>query len=241
MPRRALPTLTLSVALSAALLAGCGGDEETAAPESAPVSSEATTSEEPLAEESTTEEPLADETEADAGAAGRAGVEVPAAEPLPSATPLTPEPGSDAPVLEQISYALEADAVKTARVAKKTSTTCDPAKFDEAKDQQLTCTVDFSGLEIPYTVDYRGGSMAASYTSETTKGVLTREAVLAEMANYGGYAQMDDVRCDVEEMALVDLDEPSGSTCTAYLKVDQETLQTYDVELSSAGISFTRQ
>ena len=244
MPRRAFSVL----AISAALLTGCSGNSDapssprealdaitpTVAPTTDASTPAGTDSSAPAVDASSSSAPGDSSAPAESGA----GVPVTATPPLASPTPLTPEPKDSASPMEKVSYALEQEAIRTAKVSKKTSTTCNPAKFDTSKDVKVMCNVDYAGLKIPYAVDIRGGSMVFSYTAETTKGALVREAVLAEMANGGAFDKLNDVKCDVPPLSLVELDKPSGATCTYYRKVDPSKLVTVDVILSKLNLDF---
>lgn len=217
MRSRLLPALAVAVL---ALSACGGGEEEAAAP--------------PAPEESLPA--LEEESPSAAAAPEGEGTVVVAATMAPKPLPLTPSPGSGATALAQIGYELEKDVVGTAKVAKKTSTTC---TGDLTKQGAVPCVVDYAGLKVPYTVTITSaGSIVSGYTYETTKGVLVKEALLTAAGANGGFPNWIDPRCQMEEeMLLVTLSEPSRKTCTYRRKVDPDELITSDVVLEKLDIN----
>ncbi|MFI0712382.1 hypothetical protein ACH4SK_17385 [Streptomyces inhibens] len=62
-------------------------------------------------------------------------------------------------------------------VPKPTSSSCDTDAVGD-KPQKFTCTVKYMGIEVPFHVETKGGSILIQYTATPTKGgVVTREGV----------------------------------------------------------------
>lgn len=217
-----LPLVMTTLALS---LVACSADTPDAEPVAAgEPTAAAEPSEEPLEEPSPSAPPPAK------------GTPVVAASLPERAEPLTPEPGRDASPEEQIGYELQKRTVRTAGIAAKTTSSC-AGEFGSTPT--LMCTVDYAGVKVPWTVTVKSsGSIVSSYTAETTKGVLVPEFVLQVVGSAGGFDQRIDPVCDLPAgPTLVDLDTPSGATCSYRLKVDPDTLRVDDVVLTEVQVS----
>ena len=164
------------------------------------------------------------------------GRPVAAASPGPRPSPLTASPGPAATALERVAYQLEADVLRTARVAGPTRTACD-APLDE--DGPVSCTVAYAGLSVPYTVTVSaGGTPAAGFRIETDRGVLVREALLRSVGSSPSYPGWLDPRCaEVPPAQVVPIGRPSGVTCTYRRRSDPEVLVTADVVLERYDVT----
>ncbi|MFE0380978.1 hypothetical protein ACFW1M_36690 [Streptomyces inhibens] len=163
----------------------------------------------------------------------------PTASPLERISPQHPAPGDKAPVLEKIKYDLETRVLRMGgMVPKPTSSSCDTDAVGD-KPQKFTCTVKYMGIEVPFHVETKGGSILIQYTATPTKGgVVTREGVHAvAWKQYGalGGKTRDSLRCDdIPAVRLVPVDKPSGYRCY----VGDGGLQgSYDVIIGSNGMS----
>ena len=226
-PRRLLVLPSLALLLP---LAACGGDATEATTPAAAPSSAASAAQGASPSASPSASPRA------SSAPSGKGTPVVAASPAPTAIPTKPEPARGASSVEQIGYALEKQAVKTARVAAATSSSCaGPVNAPG----EVACTVDYAGIQVPFTVTIKSaGTVVSSYSAATTKGVLVKEAVLTSVGSNGGFPNWIDTRCDMpQDKMLVTLDEPSGVTCTYKLKSDPDKVVTVDVRLTRFDIS----
>jgi hypothetical protein len=149
--------------------------------------------------------------------------------------PTTPEPADSAPAIDKIKWELGKQTIKTAGVAKDTTATCTPNTISGKQDETIKCTVTYAGQQVPYSVNVDGGEYFVSYKYLPTKGVLLREVVLNEFGHSSYYDTARDPQCTVPEVALVDLDAPTGATCTYVTEYDDEE-HIVDVRLGRYGV-----
>jgi len=104
----------------------------------------------------------------------------------------------------------------------------------------VTCTVNYDGLDVPFTVEVSGGSFLFTYTAKAKKFVLAGDGVRARFADWAvPYAMPGSLRCDANlpDKKLLDPDEPTGYQCYYIDKSDQQA-RAVRVKLSDSGVNF---
>jgi hypothetical protein len=165
---------------------------------------------------------------------------VPDASSSNSATPspLVPSPAREATAQEKVLYSLYAKVIRQAGVAKATTGRCD-STVTGTSDQTVTCTVNYDGLDVPFTVEIHGGFWF-TYTAKATKFVLVGDGVRARFADWAvRYAMPGSLRCDANlpDKKLLDPEEPTGYQCY-YIDKPNRTTRAVRVKLSDSGVNF---
>ena len=119
--------------------------------------------------------------------------------------------------LKQIRYELESRVLSSARVARKTGSTCDRSDFTGAAAATFTCTVTYDTLKVVYTVSAQpNGKNLFRYTATAPQVVVTREGLLAAVwARFGpSGTKWAELRCEeFPALALVPVHKALAQAC----------------------------
>lgn len=147
--------------------------------------------------------------------------------PLPHAMPsptgkdvhgdvkLSPSPGANAPLVENLKYELRIKTVKMAAAMGSTSAACDQADLRPEPGAVVGCTVTYEGVRIPWKVTIKGQGFSpglVEYDAEPAMGVITREGALRFY--WAEKAHGRQVRCtNIPTVEAVPLDKPTKYRC----------------------------
>jgi hypothetical protein len=151
----------------------------------------------------------------------------PAGKPVGSNPTLSPSPGTNASLAENLKYELRRKTVAMAYAMGRTRATCDRANIAAKADTKLSCTVTYQGVRVPWDVTIKGQGVTAGlvkYTAHPRMGVITRAG--AARFYWANKAQGEgDVRCsDIPAVKLVPLNKPTPYQCETN-PILRETLQ----------------
>jgi hypothetical protein len=109
------------------------------------------------------------------------------------------------------------------------STTASCDAFDAGVDGTVSCTAQYKGISVPFSVDVVGGDYMFTYTPTPTEGMVASRDMVEDETRW--MTDNEAVRCDMEEFQLVTVGEVvPGLNC--YAQGDPDT---YEVEFSEYG------
>lgn len=115
----------------------------------------------------------------------------------------------------------------------KTTAACDKSSLTGADGEQATCTVTYEGLNVPWSVTFKGSTgigRLVGYQAQPGFGVLTREGVERDFWNRD-HAYGRDLRCaDLPKAELVPLDLPTRYRCEYLTDSTEEKGKTVWIE-----------
>lgn len=151
----------------------------------------------------------------------------PAGESVGSNPTLSPSPGANASLVENLKYELRSKTVAMAYTMGKASAKCDTANIEAKAGSKLSCTVTYEGVDVPWDVTIKGQGLTAGlveYTAHPRMGVITREGAIRFYWANKALGERE-VRCsDIPAVELVPLNTPTRYQCETD-PVLKETLQ----------------
>ncbi|MDA8369795.1 MAG: hypothetical protein M0026_07970 [Nocardiopsaceae bacterium] len=137
--------------------------------------------------------------------------------PVPDEAPeldeseLPREPADDAPLSHSIEWNLVKEVNTYARAFDPESK-ADCPDADGTQDTEITCTVVYHGVEAEWDVSISEHGFVASYEMEPAQGKHIARDVAEDVVRADTGAEA--VRCDMDEVVLVDLETPEEEWAT---------------------------
>lgn len=149
-------------------------------------------------------------------------------------------PGRDAAPTDRVIYNLQTRLLRQAQAAGPVSGSCS-APINGTVPQQVTCTIVYQGLSVPFDVTVKPGQGVFTYAVKQLKGVLVAETVRGawyRQSTSVPEARADTVRCaaGLPPRELVDLDQSTRYTCSYRLRGGGVVVR--GVRLTTRGVEF---
>lgn len=151
----------------------------------------------------------------------------PSATPLPNIVPfptgsatlgdvkLSPSPGTDASLVENLKRDLRVKTIRMAYAMEKTSATCNKKHLQAEPGATVKCAVAYEGVHVPWNVLIKGQSITpglVEYTAEPAQGVITRAGAVRFYWENKAFGHQ--VRCSaMPDVELVPLRRPTRYQC----------------------------
>ncbi|MGI5320979.1 hypothetical protein [Actinomadura nitritigenes] len=128
---------------------------------------------------------------------------------------LSPSPGEDATLIENLEHELRVKTIKMAYAMGETSAECDSGDPEPGPGATVKCTVTYMGAKVPWNVTIKGAGFLpglVGYDAVPAMGVITREGAIRFY--WGNNAFGRQVRCsDIPAVELVPLNQPTRYQC----------------------------
>ncbi len=131
---------------------------------------------------------------------------------------LPPEPAEGAPVVERLEWKILRATAEYAREL-PLGTTAECPEIGDSQDRvEVTCTVTYRGLEVPWNAEVSNGGSVTTYSAEAAEGRAVARDVVEDCARHRSGAEH--VRCDMDEVELIGPDYEDGDILCGWASED---------------------